>query len=253
MDFKGVKILVVEDNGVNQMVAQSMLKKNGCHVTLANNGIEAISRVKESAYDLIFMDCQMPEMDGYEATGIIKNLMKEGQLDKCPIIALTAHAMAADREKCLQAGMDDYLSKPVRENDFVKMVKAWANGVERDLSNEVELKFIDKKSVESLRELMGTSFTKLIKMYLDSTEKALISIESGLEVGDVEAVRKNAHTIKSPSAQVGALKVSKLASTLEAAAKESNLELVNSIMPDLITAFQEARTELELETAKIGL
>jgi CheY-like chemotaxis protein len=118
--FGGRRILLVEDNIVNQKVAAALLGKLGCRVDVAANGQEALDMSDLLPYDLIFMDCQMPVMDGYQATGEIRQ--REGAARHTPIIALTAGAMAEDRERCIQAGMDDYLSKPFRGAQLGEML-----------------------------------------------------------------------------------------------------------------------------------
>jgi CheY-like chemotaxis protein len=105
-----VKVLLVEDNKVNQAVAQGMLRKMGCEVTIATNGVEALERFEKEPYDLVFMDCSMPVMDGYQATREMRR--RQGTTKHTPIVAMTANAMEDDRDRCLAAGMDDYLAKP---------------------------------------------------------------------------------------------------------------------------------------------
>jgi len=117
-------VLVVEDNIVNQRMAVRLLEKIGCVVDVAVNGLEAVERVEQSTYDLVFMDCQMPEMDGYEATAEIRR--HENGSKHTPIIAMTAHAMQGDREKCLRAGMDDYIPKPIKKENMTEIVQKWA-------------------------------------------------------------------------------------------------------------------------------
>lgn len=124
---KGAKVLIAEDNKVNQLVTSKLLEKYGCKVIIANNGLEAFEMVKSHTIDIILMDCQMPIMDGYEATQKIKQLMKERKVHKAPIVALTAHAMAGDREACLSAGMDDYIAKPVHQQELERVLLAWHN------------------------------------------------------------------------------------------------------------------------------
>ncbi len=120
----GTNLLIVEDNVVNQRVATRMLEKFGCRVDVAANGEEAIEATAREVYDLVFMDCQMPVMDGYAATRSIR--LREGHTGQyLPIIAMTANAMPGDREKCLDAGMDDYLSKPVDHNRLLTLLQQW--------------------------------------------------------------------------------------------------------------------------------
>ena len=125
-NFAGVRILVADDNVVNLKVATLMLAKLGCEIATVANGREALDAHRRTPFDLILMDCHMPEMDGYEATRAIRDLEKEGLLPKVPVIALTAAAMEGDRERCLEADMNDYLSKPVRAPDVAKMLERWA-------------------------------------------------------------------------------------------------------------------------------
>lgn len=126
-DFsKTIRVLLAEDNLVNQKVAIKILQKMNCTVDAAANGQEAVNMVKQFPYQLIFMDCQMPEMDGYEATGVIKKYLKEHNME-IPIIAMTANAIKGDREKCIAAGMDDYLSKPIDQNKLQSVIKKWTS------------------------------------------------------------------------------------------------------------------------------
>ena len=120
----GIHVLVVEDNRINQKIAHKMLNKLQCNVTIANNGLEALEAIKNQSFDLIFMDCLMPEMDGFEATRKIRTMEKENN-SKSLIIAMTASAMTEDRDRCILSGMDDYLSKPVRQSDMIHMIKKY--------------------------------------------------------------------------------------------------------------------------------
>jgi CheY-like chemotaxis protein len=116
-------VLVVDDNIVNQKMVVRMLEKMGCRVDVAANGVEAVRRTGQLTYDLIFMDCQMPAMDGYEATTEIRR--QENDSKHTPIIAMTAHAMQGDREKCIQAGMDDYVQKPIKKEMLSEVFKRY--------------------------------------------------------------------------------------------------------------------------------
>jgi len=121
------KILLAEDNVVNQKVATRMLNKFGCEVDIAVDGAEAVEKWSEGCYNAIFMDCQMPELDGYAATALIRSREIGGD-SRTPIIAMTANAMAGDREKCIAAGMDDYLTKPVTTAKLAEALEKWVKG-----------------------------------------------------------------------------------------------------------------------------
>ncbi len=119
------KILVAEDNEMNQKVIKIILEKTGLAYAIANDGIEAITQFKSQKFNLILMDCQMPNLDGLSATRKIREVEKETSLQRIPIIALTANSMKGDRENCLEAGMDDFLSKPFRMNELVQVINTW--------------------------------------------------------------------------------------------------------------------------------
>ena len=123
--LEGKRVLVVEDNPVNQLVCQAMLARFGLIVEIANNGIEGLQALERNRFDLVLMDCQMPEMDGYEATRKIRADEQKRGLGHLPVIALTAHALSGDREKCLEAGMDDFLGKPFQVSDLEMMLERW--------------------------------------------------------------------------------------------------------------------------------
>lgn len=125
---RGHTVLLAEDNPVNQKVATRLLEKLGCRVVVASSGREAVRLRLQQPYDLVCMDCQMPEMDGYEATAAIRLLERDGKAPggAIPIVALTANAMEGDREECLAAGMDDYVRKPIRREDLIRVLDTWA-------------------------------------------------------------------------------------------------------------------------------
>jgi CheY-like chemotaxis protein len=125
-----LKILLVEDNVVNQKLAAKMLENRGHHVHIASNGQKAIDALTRECYDLVLMDIQMPEMDGLEATGRIREREKQ-EGSHIPIVAMTAHAMKGDKERCLAAGMDDYLSKPIIASDLFDMIDRWGERIRR--------------------------------------------------------------------------------------------------------------------------
>ena len=120
------EVLLAEDNATNQFIAKKLLEKLGCCIDIVDNGLEAVNAVKTKRYDFIFMDCQMPEMDGYEATKKIREAEElTGRMERIPIIAMTAHALSGDREKCLASGMDDYLVKPILPDLLESAIRKW--------------------------------------------------------------------------------------------------------------------------------
>ena len=125
LPIKGKEVLVVEDNKVNQLVVTKMLEKYGLIIQVANDGGEAVGKIKRKKFDLIFMDCQMPNMDGFEATKIIREIEIANRQPKTPIIALTANVAKSDEENCLNAGMNDYLAKPLKINELEAKLKKW--------------------------------------------------------------------------------------------------------------------------------
>jgi CheY-like chemotaxis protein len=122
--FPGTRVLLAEDNATNSLLAQTLLEKLGCTVIAATNGLEALAEAKNDSCELILMDCQMPELDGYEATRLIR-AWESTRPDRphLPIVALTANALTGDREKCLAAGMDDYLTKPINKNALLETIR----------------------------------------------------------------------------------------------------------------------------------
>jgi CheY-like chemotaxis protein len=122
---RGVRILVAEDNVINQKVAQSILSKLGCKADVVANGLEAVRALELINYDLVLMDCQMPEMGGFEATAVIRDPESKVLNHKVPVIAMTANAMKGDREQCIEAGMDDYLSKPAKKDELAGILEKW--------------------------------------------------------------------------------------------------------------------------------
>jgi CheY-like chemotaxis protein len=125
--FAGTRVLLVEDQMVNQILMKTILEKAECKVEMARNGIEGVQKSKSGDFDIVFMDCQMPEMDGFEATREIRSF-EEGKQRHLPIVALTADAMQGDREKCLRTGMDDYINKPVNPEKIHDMIRKFVRG-----------------------------------------------------------------------------------------------------------------------------
>jgi CheY-like chemotaxis protein len=170
--FDGAQILLAEDNAINQMVATTLLEKLGCHVTPAADGEEAVKLIKQRRFHLIFMDCQMPEMDGFEATNVIRLFEKQHSLSRTPIVAFTANAMKGDEERCLNAGMDDYISKPVKPEELERVLGKWLKqrtSLAATLGDAApELQILNLDILQQLREMVGGPFDGVLTNYEES-------------------------------------------------------------------------------------
>lgn len=226
-NIKGSDILLVEDNEINQEVALEVLEQAGLSVTVANNGQEAIDALATKNIDCVLMDLQMPVMDGFEATKHIRNNSKHKTL---PIIAMTANAMSGDKEKCLDAGMNDHVSKPIDTKQLFTALNRWTKPGKRKTKIAKKPKKTGKKAAEeSFPDLPGFDVSKgleilggnkelyrtlLLKLYEDFSGSAQ-KIKSLLDKNDEENAEILAHTVKGVGSNLGALKLSKLAADLE--------------------------------------
>jgi len=224
-----INILLVEDNLTNQLVANGILEGFNLEADIANDGEEALQILNknEKKYDIILMDCQMPKLDGYETTGAIRNSQAGESYKNIPIVAMTANAMAGDREKCELAGMDDYLSKPINPQKLKEKLKKYLSYTEGDnieqalhveediVQNEVENEIWN--SSEALARLGGSHklLSKIINVYLEDTENQLQSLKSAIDSDDREGIKHYAHTIKGSAGNLSALKLQDLAKSLE--------------------------------------
>jgi len=215
------RVLLVEDNVVNQKVARLILEKLGCRVDVAANGKEAVDLAQAIPYDVIFMDCQMPEMDGYEATREIRHLGKDGA--RVPIIAMTAHALRGDRERCLDAGMDDHVSKPVRRETVKEALQKWLAGRTPasaapcpDRENGVDPEMA--ANLHNIREEAGEDFvTELVADFLENTHASLDALREALKRGDRQKAAEIMHTMKGSTATLGAMRLARLCREVEEA------------------------------------
>jgi len=222
-----VRILVADDNAVNQKVALKILEKMGYRADAVADGIEVLKALETVPYDLVLMDCQMPEMDGYESTGNIRNPKSKVMNHDIPVIAMTANALKGDREKCLEAGMNDYISKPVDPNELNEVIMRFIKseppagrspeGLNKDRAEKRTI--FDKEG--ALKRLMGDEdlVAEILTAYLGDMPGQLSSLETALENKDMEAVRRIGHTVKGASANIGAIKVSDIAFAVEKAGK----------------------------------
>jgi len=234
------QLLLVEDNEVNQKVAARALEKMGYRVDMAGTGAEAVRAMAGGSYAAVLMDCHMPVMDGYEATAEIRR--REGGNRHTPIIALTASAMAGDRERCLKAGMDDYLAKPLRRRDLSAALSRWVSGDDAIPTNGAPSEsasvtvtadaVLDPSRVADLRA-MAVQGPDLLSELADLFERdlpiRLSRLRGALDQADATALREVAHTLKGTTSAVGATGASAICARLEAAARSGDLDAATSL------------------------
>ncbi len=241
----GRRVLVAEDNAVNQKVALLLLAKLGYRAEAVGNGVEAVEAVQRIPYDLILMDCQMPELDGYEATARIRAL--EGPQRHVPIVAMTANAMEGDRDRCLAAGMNDYIPKPVREADLAAMLSRWTAATPAAARAEQPAS-VDRAVIADLRQLSPPgepSFVdELIDAFLEDTPAQLAAMRAALAAGDSAALHAAAHSLKGSSGALGARRLSALCAQLEGLARAAALD--DAVLPfeALADEFHVVRADL---------
>ena len=248
------RILLVEDNPVNLMVAQRLLQVLGAECETAGNGQVAIEKIEAGNYDLVLMDCQMPVLDGYGATRRWREIEEERKLDhRLPIIAMTANAMAGDRQKCLDAGMDDYLAKPVTRGDLERCIERW-RGVSMAVPETLPTAetmaarsppVLNAGVLDELREVLGSEVDKIIAVYLEDTPRLIAQLERAAVSGDPIALRVAAHTLKSSSANVGATTLSDAARDLEHGARDGTLTQPAGAVARIVGEFAQVRAALQ--------
>jgi len=232
------RVLLVEDNAINQQVALGFLKHLGWDADVAADGLEGLEAALARPYSVILMDCQMPRMDGYEATQRIRAAERESG-SHTPIVALTAGAMAGDRERCLEAGMDDYLSKPIDLNRLEATMDRWANAGD----GEIDEPMLDPERASELRAMPGARGSLLDDAAAMFREQAPAVVESIAELAASErwmAVSERAHALKGMSATVGARRLAEIADALELATKviTPDPRQVSALLPTLTHTFE---------------
>ena len=221
---KNTKILLVEDNLTNQIVAQGILETFGLNADVANNGAEAIMMIRKSeeAYSIVLMDCQMPVMDGYEATTSIREGYGGEKNEKLPIIAMTANAMAGDKEKCFSAGMDDYITKPIDIEKFKVTLKKWLS-VEQEIEEDLNIKSENKDELlvwdkqDMILRLGGSKdlIKKVIKIFLEEIYILSDKLKVALKENKKEDIKLYAHTIKGSAGNLSASKLQTISKEIE--------------------------------------
>ena len=218
-----LRILLAEDNAVNQKVALRLLDRLGYHADVATNGREAVEALERQTYDVVLMDVQMPELDGLDATRLIRERWPEA---RPRIIAMTANAMAEDREACFAAGMDDYVAKPIRPEEMAQALRRAKPLPENNAvsANERAISF-DAAALDNLKELGGDDFlAEVIDAFLVDSPTLLATLRRSLDEQDVDELRRAAHSLKSNGATLGAQRFSELCRELEQQARNGRLE-----------------------------
>ena len=249
-------ILVAEDNSVNQKVVHAYLSKLGCFTEVVENGELALEAVKNKEYDLIFMDCNMPKCDGFQATKLIQKYQLDNNIKATPIIALTANAMRGDKEMCLASGMSDYLSKPFQLKNLEAILEQWlqesksSDNVEKETSvSEYDQQIINQKKITELKELgeeCGTDLLgEVVGHYLDSFPEQIQTISTGLQNNDAQVVFAEAHSMKSSSASLGADSMAKLCAELEAMGKLEEMKNMMALIAKIRTEYGRVESVLK--------
>ncbi|MDT3558440.1 ATP-binding protein [Stenotrophomonas maltophilia group sp. msm1] len=273
-----LRVLLVEDNTVNRMVAEQLLRVFQCEVRNAVDGEQALAALREGGVDIVLMDCQMPVLDGYAATRHWRAEEAEIGRARLPIIAMTANAMAGDRERCLQAGMDDYLSKPIARATLHALLKRWGGGKAasparpsaepsmarltanssgapsaehgsalQDDDSRVGSKpqpVLDRDVLDELHAVIGDAAIQIVSVFLDDAPAMVQQLQQAAQSGDEPRLQAVAHSLKSSSANVGALSLSAVAQRIEREARGGSLQRPAVAVALLVAEFARARVAL---------
>ncbi len=241
-------ILVAEDNPTNQKVVLHMLSRLGHQANAVGNGLEALQSLEIIPYDLVLMDCQMPEMDGYDAARAIRAETSRVLNRHIPIVALTADAMQGTREKTEAAGMDDYLTKPIDPKQLASVLNRWLSGY--DMKSESPVRhnahkgeIFDYKNALIRMADDESLLREIIAVYLEDTPLDIAQLTEALDAGNAQDAGRHAHSIKGASSNVGAEGVRELAASLESLIHEQNLAEVRGLLPGLQLRFEDFKAE----------
>jgi PAS domain S-box-containing protein len=244
-----LRILLAEDNVVNQKVAIHILQRMGYRADVAANGFEVLSALSQQPYDLVFMDMQMPEMDGLEATRLIEQNLQSGKIISKPrIVAMTANAMQGDREICLAAGMDDYLSKPIINAELVRVLRECPSVIPNKSS---PLSSINISTLHEVASDIGGEdpefLIELIDSYLDNTQSLLQELYTSFAQKNFEVMVRTVHTLKSSSSVIGAEDLSTLCRELETNLRNQKYEDLDIKINKITDEYANVKSELEHE------
>ncbi len=255
--FDNVKVLLAEDNITNQDVARSMLTRLGCDVNVAENGDEAVSLSSSLDFDIIFMDCQMPVLDGFDATRRIRKYEKKTGRSRIPVIAITANALKGDKEKCIDAGMDDYIAKPIRPNELKCKIVSWLSARKPKKNGNNGRKKTGKKTRESgpavfsenefLERLAGDRELgcTIIDGFVHDIPKQFDKIRQYIAEEDNAAAKRHAHSIKGAASNIGAHLLQQRAANLEKMIEDENYSEVVNLLISSESTFEDLKKRLE--------
>ena len=245
---QAARVLLVEDNAVNQKVALRILERAGHRADAVGNGAEALQALASIPYDIVLMDVQMPVMDGFEATRRIR--LGEAGASHIPVIAMTAHAMKGDREKCIESGMDDYVPKPIQPKELISVIDRWArrrvlpapSGAV--IQDQASAPLFDEARALSLTGDDATFLQELSGLLVKEVRKRVVAISRALEGGDTATVRLLAHTTRGEAGSLGALRLERAASELEQGCQSGDAAANRRLVEKLRTDFEDTASLL---------
>lgn len=247
LNFADARILVAEDNPVNREVLQAMLEYYKITPDIVENGKRAIEAATEKLYDLVLMDCQMPEVDGFEATIVLR---RQERTKDVVIVALTAFAMKGDRERCIEAGMNDYLSKPIRENDLENMLVKWLQpgaivDRKKESTTTAQRQLFNESMLERMRIGAGDRFGALLETFIGNADKLMADLKQGHADKDAAIISTAAHSFKGTAGQLGAERLSDMLGLLEESSRGGELP-----SDDAMDAIAREKVEVEAHLKK---
>ena len=260
------RVLLAEDNGVNQVVARNMLKSLGCETIIVPNGERALQSVQRNQYDILLMDCQMPVMDGYAATKAVREWEQEnGAGRRLPIVALTANALVGDAEQCMAAGMDDHLAKPYTRPQLAEKLARWLpselispqeeEGADRAAAAtavQIATEALDQAALANIRAIDedGSVINEVIGIYLEEAPQNIAALKDALAATNTAELTRVAHAMKSASANVGAKSLSELCKRLERQGRAGEMAGAGELLGAIEQLFRKVQPLLRAEMAR---
>ncbi|HIJ86570.1 MAG TPA: PAS domain S-box protein [Desulfuromonadales bacterium] len=258
------RLLLAEDEPTNQLVIKSILKKFGFHVDVVSNGCDALKALENNDYALVLMDCMMPELNGYETTGVIRDQASAVRNHAIPVIALTANAFKEDRDKCLAAGMDDYLSKPLDIDTLLAMLEKWIpldstyatvhKKIPSGMQSGVDMQSLSVSGIFDMTDFVTRNegdmclSRTVASLFCNSAQEYVAAIRSSLapKTADVVAVRQSAHTLKGAAANLSLPLLTETARLIESSAESGDVEKARQLLPELAVRFAQAVDALNI-------